>query len=110
MKVVLSVGGSSVNPQGKPDQKFISSLSSILKESKNEFGILVGGGRPARDYAAAVRALGGSEYDADFVAIMSTRQNASLLVTSLKDVACPVVLTDFEDAKKATSKSMTRRR
>ncbi len=102
MKTVLSVGGSSVNPTGRPDCDYISSLSSLLKESKLKFGVLVGGGKPAREYASAVRALGGSEYDADSVAIMSTRQNAALLVTALGDAACPVVLTDFEDAKEAS--------
>lgn len=102
MKVVLSVGGSSVNPDGKPDCSFVTSLVSVLKESGFKLGILVGGGRPAREYASAVRKLGGSEYDADSVAIMSTRQNAALVLTALGKQVCPSVLTDFEDARRAS--------
>ncbi|MEM4359200.1 MAG: UMP kinase [Candidatus Bilamarchaeaceae archaeon] len=101
MTVVLSVGGSCVNPDGKPDVGFIKALCAVIRKSGERFGVLVGGGKTARDYAEATRTLGGSEFDADEIAIMSTRQNAMLFLQGLKDIAYPAVLTDFTNAKKA---------
>ena len=102
MHVVLSIGGSSINPTGKPDLEFLKSITKIIKESKNNFGILTGGGSAARIYANAARELGANEYEADLIAIMSTRQNAQLVIAALAGAHVNVhkhVLTDFEDAK-----------
>jgi uridylate kinase len=101
MPIVLSIGGSCVNPEGKPDVEFVKSISALIRKSSDKFGILVGGGRTARDYASAARALGASEFDADEIAIMSTRQNAMLIVQGMKDIAYPLALADFIEAKKA---------
>lgn len=103
MAIVLSVGGSCINPDGKVDTKFIKEFCSLIRNSKEKFGILVGGGSAARVYASAARELGASEFDADEIAIVSTRQNAMLLVHGFRDAAYPVVLGDFINAKKAAS-------
>lgn len=105
MAVVLSLGGSCVNPEGKPDTAFIRSFCEVVKKSKDKIGIVVGGGSVARAYASAARELGASEFDADEIAIVSTRQNAMLLVHGLGKDAYPVVLTDFINAKKAAATS-----
>jgi len=102
MHVVLSIGGSSINPEGKPDIAFLKSMARIIAKSKNNFGILTGGGSVARVYANAARELGAGEYDADSIAITSTRQNAQLVVAALSGAGVDVysrVLWDFEDAK-----------
>ncbi|MFH0884908.1 MAG: UMP kinase [Candidatus Micrarchaeota archaeon] len=102
MHVVLSIGGSSIIPDGKADLAFLRSLSALIKKSKNSFGILCGGGTIARLYANAVRELGAGEYEADSIAIRSTRQNAALLIAALKSSGIDVhgrVIDDFEFAK-----------
>ncbi|MFH1222458.1 MAG: UMP kinase [Candidatus Micrarchaeota archaeon] len=105
MTIVLSIGGSCVNPDGKPDVAFVKSIAALIRKSNEKFGILVGGGRVARDYAAAARELGASEFDADEIAIVSTKQNAMLIVQGLKDIAYPVALNDFTKARKAALSS-----
>ncbi|MDD5339636.1 MAG: UMP kinase [Candidatus ainarchaeum sp.] len=102
MRVVLSIGGSTINPEGKPSLEFLRAISKMIKESRSEFGILTGGGSIARVYANAARELGANEYEADAIGITSTRQNAQLLVTALSGAGVDVyrhVLTDFEEAK-----------
>lgn len=101
MHIVLSIGGSTVVPDGKANIGFLKSLTKMLKESKYSFGIVVGGGPPARTYANAVRELGCSEFDADQVAVMCTKTNAKLVTAALGDLAPDEVLETFEDAREA---------
>ncbi|MBI2079448.1 UMP kinase [Candidatus Micrarchaeota archaeon] len=101
MRVVLSLGGGIINPDGKPDVELIKKMGSILVESKYDFGIVTGGGRVARIYAEAARELGANEFEADEVAIITTKQNAKLLIAALGEVAYPKVLNDFDDAAQA---------
>ena len=101
MHVVLSIGGSALMPDNKPNLKLIKELSSIFEKSRNDFAVVVGGGPPARLYADAVRSLGAGEFDADQIAIMSTKQNAKLLISALGDMAPSDVIHDFEDAREA---------
>jgi len=107
MHVVLSIGGSSINPDGKPDLVFLRAIAKIIKNSKNTFGILTGGGLSARIYANAARELGASEYEADSIAITSTKQNAQILIAALKGDGIDVygrVLSEFEKAKTKSNK------
>lgn len=99
MKVVLSVGGSLLNP-GKPDFAFIKELASLLKKLKARYQLAVvcGGGVPAREQAECIRKLGGSEFMADETAILSTRSNALLLMAALGEDACPAVAESFKEA------------
>lgn len=102
MHVILSIGGSSIIPDGKPDLHYLKKLAALIKNSKNNFGILCGGGTIARLYANAARDLGASEYEADSIAIRSTRQNAHLLITALRSSGVEVhgnVIDEFEAAK-----------
>jgi len=107
MHVVLSIGGSSMIRDGKPDLGFLKSMAQTIKKSKNSFGILTGGGSVARLYADAARELGASEYEADSIAITSTRQNAQLMIAALVAAGVDVykgVVTDFDEAKKLDNK------
>ncbi len=99
MKIVLSVGGSLLNP-GKPDFDFIKKLASLLKKLKTKyhFAVVCGGGVPAREQASHIRKLGGSEFLADETAILCTRMNALLLMASLGDDAHPSVTESFREA------------
>ena len=102
MHVVLSIGGSSIIPDGKPDLGFLKAMAGLIKKSKNSFGILCGGGTIARTYASAARELGAGEYEADSIAIRSTKQNAHLVLAALRSAgvqACERVIDDFELAK-----------
>jgi uridylate kinase len=108
MHVVLSIGGSSIIPDGKPDLGFLKAVSGLIRKSKNSFGILCGGGTVARLYANAARELGAGEYEADSIAIRSTKQNAHLLITALKGAGVDVfdrVIDDFEFAKEPARES-----
>jgi len=95
--VVISLGGSLVNP-GEPDVAFIRSFASLLKDLPYRYGVVVGGGSYARVYANALRQLGGSEFEADYIGIEETWQNALLIATALKPLAYPKVVKDFRDA------------
>jgi len=101
MHVVLSIGGSAVMPEGKPNIRFLKDLADLLKKSRNDFGVVVGGGSPARVYAEAAKELGSGEFDADKIAIMSTKQNAKLLLCALGDMAPSDYIEDFEEAREA---------
>lgn len=104
MHVVLSIGGSAINPKGEPDLNFLKSIARMIKKSKNSFGIVAGGGSIARTYAKAARKLGAGEYEADSIAITATRQNAQLLISALLAAGVKVyrnVITDFDTAKQA---------
>jgi len=102
LKVVLSVGGSLLNP-GQPDFSFIKQLASLLKKLKTKYQLAVvcGGGVPARENASHIRKLGGSEFLADEVAILSTRMNAMMLLSALGEDAHPVVAESFKEAMNA---------
>lgn len=99
--VVLSLGGGVINPDGTPDSDFIKKFSKLIRESKCNFGIVTGGGRTARVYAQTARELGANEFEADEIAIISTRQNAALIATALRGIAYPKVITEFDEARNA---------
>ncbi len=107
MKVVLSIGGSMIVPDGKPDIGFLKQMAKLINESKHEFGILCGGGSVARECANAARAVGAGEYEADNIAIMSTKQNAYLLMIALLGEGIDVerkVFDSFNEAKRSERK------
>ncbi|OIO21926.1 hypothetical protein AUJ17_00150 [Candidatus Micrarchaeota archaeon CG1_02_47_40] len=103
MIIILSVGGSMVNP-GKPDQAYISSLSQIFKNSPHSFGIVVGGGKLAREYAEGERKKGKGEFWADLAAIRATKENAGLFLSHLRGICCLNICDDFIQAHDALQK------
>ncbi len=105
--MVLSLGGGVLNPEGTPDAGYLRKLAKILKESKCNFGIVAGGGKSARVYAQAARELGANEFEADEIAIMSTRQNAKLVINALRENAYPNVIFNFWEAKKEAANYKT---
>jgi uridylate kinase len=104
--VVLSLGGSLVNP-GTPDTQYVESLFRMLKGTKHRFGIVVGGGKLARQWADAVRRKGGNEFEADESAIKATKKNAQTVIGVIrksKGDVNPKVCETFDDARKAAKK------
>ncbi len=99
--LVISLGGSMIL-SGGVNIKYLSDFCNILSKYKGvTFGIVAGGGRFAREYADAVRKLCHSEFEADEIAIMSTKQNAKLLISACngKLNVFPEVIDTFSKAK-----------
>lgn len=108
-KIVISVGGSLVVPDGGVDTKFLSGLNNFIRgklaENPNrQFFIVVGGGQIARHYRDAGKAVLGkelSEDDLDWLGIHATRLNAHLLRTIFRDLASPNIIKDYDNIRKA---------
>lgn len=100
--VVLSLGGS-VLVQDEDPSDYISRLARTLRESSSavKLYVVTGGGRHARYYIRAGRALGASEEYLDTMGIEVTRLNARLLIAALKGLACPEPPRDYEEAARA---------
>lgn len=98
MKIVLTMGGSVLIQDN--DYKKIGEYAEIISEMNTEHKlfVVVGGGKPARDYISMVRGLGASEALCDDVGIDVTRLNARLLITALGDLAYPKVPHNFMEA------------
>ena len=98
MKIVVTVGGSIIIKDGEP--KKFKDYADVLKGINNEHQvfIVVGGGRPARDYIEIARGLEASEASCDDIGIEVTRLNAKLLIMALGDVAYPRVAKNFHQA------------
>ncbi|MEK7094827.1 MAG: UMP kinase [Patescibacteria group bacterium] len=95
---VVSIGGSLIAPKTGIDIEYLQSLRRfILKRVKcgDRFVLISGGGQIARAYQNAARdVVGLTRDDLDWLGIHSTRLNAHLLRTILRDVACPVISKD----------------
>ena len=81
--VVMSVGGSLINP-GEIQVDFLKRLMSFVKRSPNKFIIVCGGGKPAREYISATKEFGVSNEGRDWIGIAATFLNAELLRSIFK--------------------------
>ncbi|PSQ60965.1 MAG: UMP kinase [Halobacteriales archaeon SW_9_67_25] len=99
MKVVVSIGGSVLAPDLSAERvaAYARALESV-DEAGNELGVVVGGGRTAREYIGTGRELGANEIELDQLGIAATRLNARLLVAALADSAAPTPPETYEDA------------
>lgn len=100
--IVMSVGGSLIVP-GEIDTDFLTNLKNFIDaETANgrRFIIIAGGGRTARNYQEAAKAVIDLESeDLDWMGIHATRLNGHLLRTILRDLAHPVMLTNPDDVQ-----------
>ncbi|WP_414468381.1 UMP kinase [Methanobacterium sp. ACI-7] len=98
MKIVVTVGGSIIMKDGN-SEKF-KDYANVLKEmiAENDIFVVVGGGKPAREYIGIARDIGVSEAACDDIGIEVTRINAKLLTMALGDAAYPRVATNFHEA------------
>lgn len=101
MKIVMGIGGSILMKEfdRKGFEDYADVLSSLYDE--HELYIVVGGGKPAREYIGVARGLGTSESNCDDIGIDVTRLNARLLIMALGDIAYPMVPHNFREAQAA---------
>lgn len=102
-KIVISVGGSLIVPNGGIDTKFLSNLNKFIREqlAKNnnrQFFLITGGGAIAREYRDAGKDVIGelTRDDLDWLGIHATRLNAHLVRTIFRDIAHPVIIEHYE--------------
>jgi uridylate kinase len=98
--VVLSLGGSVLIKDDKPDTAYIRALSKVLigLSSKYKLFIVTGGGKVARHYITAGRELGADETFLDEMGIEVTRLNARLMIVALGDRACHAPPKNYDEA------------
>ncbi len=103
MKIVVAIGGSILLEDY--DCKKFKEYSEILKSLSydHELFVVVGGGKPAREYINIVRNLGAGEAQCDDMGIDVTRINAKLLLTALGDSAYPKIPHNFQEAQEYSS-------
>ncbi|MBI2049607.1 UMP kinase [Candidatus Roizmanbacteria bacterium] len=109
-KVIVSVGGSLVVPNGGVDTTFLSKFNSFIrkqlaKNKNRQFFLVIGGGTTARHYRDAGRTIVGHELthdDLDWIGIHATKLNAHLVRTIFRDIAHPYILKHYEIIRKVT--------
>lgn len=109
-KVIISIGGSLIVPNGGIDTHFLSKFNSFIRnklaENKNrQFFLVIGGGVTARHYRDAGRDVVGHELtrdDLDYLGIHATKLNAHLVRTIFQDVAHPYIVKHYEIIRKVT--------
>jgi uridylate kinase len=107
-KIVISVGGSLIVPNGGIDSKFLQELNEFIrkelaKNKNRQFFLITGGGMTTRHYQAAARDVLGQQLEADdldWLGIHATRLNGHLLRTIFRDIAHPVIIDDYSIIRK----------
>lgn len=108
-KVVISVGGSLVVPNGGINTSFLLNLNHFVRrkleaDPRIQFFLVVGGGATARHYRDAGRVVVGHDLttdDLDWLGIHATRLNAHLLRTIFRDIAHLHIIEHYEVIRKA---------
>jgi uridylate kinase len=109
-KIIISVGGSLVVPNGGIDTTFLSNFNRFIraqlaKNRNRQFFLVIGGGTTSRHYRDAGRTVLGHELthdDLDWLGIHATKLNAHLVRTIFRDVAHPYILKHYEIIRKVT--------
>lgn len=85
MKVVISLGGSIFSKEDGIDVAYLKRFSKAIKEVGNDHRVFIvaGGGKTARKYIQAGRAVGAHEDFLDQIGIHATRLNAMVISASL---------------------------
>lgn len=98
MRIVAAIGGSIIIKDY--DYKKFQEYAEVLKKlaEEHEVFVVVGGGKPARDYIQIVRDLDCGEAKCDDIGIEVTRINAKLLLLALGDSAYQKVPQNFQEA------------
>jgi uridylate kinase len=108
-KIVISVGGSLIVPDGGTNTGFLIKLNKFVRtrlaENKNrQFFLIVGGGEISRHYRDTGKKVIGHELsddDLDWLGIHATRLNAHLVRTIFRDIAHPAIIDDYSFIRKA---------
>ncbi|OGH17162.1 MAG: aspartate kinase [Candidatus Levybacteria bacterium RIFCSPHIGHO2_02_FULL_40_18] len=109
-KVVISLGGSLIVPNGGIDVTFLKKFNDFIRKQLahnhgRQFFIVTGGGATTRHYQDAAQNVTGHELvpeDLDWLGIHATRLNAHLVRTIFRDLAHPYILKHYEIIRKVT--------
>lgn len=109
-KIVISVGGSLIVPNGGIDFKFLQNLNKFVrdelaKKKNRQFFLITGGGSTTRHYQEAARQVLKHQLtidDLDWIGIHATRLNGHLLRTIFRDIAHPIMIDDYSYIRKAS--------
>lgn len=106
-KIVMSVGGSLIVPNGGIDTDFLTKLNSFVREQLSggarQFFLVTGGGATTRHYQKAAREVIGDKLtrdDLDWIGIHATRLNAHLVRTIFRDIAHAYIIKNYEIIRK----------
>ena len=109
-RIIMSIGGSLVVPNGGIDTKFLSELNKFIRDEltkhpNRQFFLVIGGGSTAGHYIDAGRQVIGGDLtrdDLDWLGIHSTKLNAHLVRTIFRDIAHPYIIKHYEIIRKVT--------
>lgn len=109
-RIIMSIGGSLIVPNGGIETKFLMNLNKFVREqlakNKNrQFFLVCGGGSTARHYIDAGKEVLGHDLtndDQDWLGIHATRLNAHLVRTIFRDIASPFIIKHYEIIRKVT--------
>jgi uridylate kinase len=109
-RIIISVGGSLVVPNGGISTDFLRGFNDLIRTQlaqnhKRQFFLVVGGGATARQYRDAGREVVGHELtheDLDWLGIHATRLNAHLVRTVFQDIAHPYIIKHYDIIRKVT--------
>jgi uridylate kinase len=98
MIIIISIGGSVLISDLDPGriQEYAQTVKKLSRQ--HTVYVVVGGGKTARDYISAARALGANEVECDIIGIDMTRINARLLIAALGSSAYPEPVVRYQDA------------
>jgi uridylate kinase len=110
-KIVISLGGSLIVPNGGIDTQFLKRFNDFIRNQlaqhakARQFFIVAGGGATTRHYQKAAQDVIGHELvpeDLDWLGIHATRLNAHLIRTIFRDIAHFYILKHYEIIRKVT--------
>ena len=105
MRAVLKLGGSLLyDDTGRILIDMVRDYAKgvdFIIEDGHSMVIVVGGGRPARVFISAARALGASEAQCDWLGIKVARNNAELFCAALGDIAYPKIVETLDELETA---------
>lgn len=110
-KIIISVGGSLIVPNGGVDTGFLSHLNDFIRQElahnlNRQFFLVIGGGLTARQYRDAGRQVLKHELtheDLDWIGLHATRLNAQLVRTVFRDLAFPYIIKNYDIIRKTTN-------
>lgn len=108
-RIIMSIGGSLIVPNGGIDTEFLKKLNSFVREelakdTNRQFFLVAGGGSTARKYIDAGRHVVQHELttdDLDWLGVHSTTLNAHLIRTIFRDIAHPKLIRHYDIIRKA---------